>query len=154
MANLLSLCPESLALPGAPRTNRFCIPTNTINRSAPDAAQADIQDCMALAKEAGASSSEGKTAQGSDRTVAAARSVSAAGAVGGAILGTQDAARMVGAASGATAGIPARAVQTISSQRGLYELCGSVFGDRGYDPTDGNSLRPRVPATTAIVLLI
>ena len=60
----------------------------------------------------------------------------AAGAVEWAIAGHPGRGAMVGAASGATAGFPARAVQTISlPARPLRTIMDRCLRDRGYDPT-------------------
>ena len=99
MRQISCLCVLSLLLAGCAAHKPILYPNEHYQQVGADAAQADIQDCMALAKEAGASSSEGKTAQVATGTVAGGAVGSAAGAVGGAILGHPGRGAMVGAAS-------------------------------------------------------
>ena len=104
MRQMAFLCVLSLALSGCAAPKPILYPNAHYQQVGADAAQADIQDCIAMAKEAGASPDEGKTAQVATGTVGGGAVGSAAGAVGGAILGHPGRGAMVGAASGATAG--------------------------------------------------
>ena len=63
MRQMACLCVLGLVLSGCAAPKPILYPNAHYQQVGADAAQADIQDCMALAKEAGASSSEGKTAQ-------------------------------------------------------------------------------------------
>lgn len=100
-----------------------------------DAAEADIKDCLALAEQAGASATEGKTAQVAGGTVAGGAVGSAAGAVGGAIVGHPGRGAMVGAASGATAGFLRGLFKRPAPSRAFTNYVDRCLRERGYDPT-------------------
>lgn len=135
MRQISCLCVLSLLLAGCAAHKPILYPNEHYQQVGTDAAQADIQDCMALAKEAGASSSEGKTAQVATGTVAGGAVGSAAGAVGGAILGHPGRGAMVGAASGATAGFLRGLFKRSPPSAAFTNYVDRCLRDRGYDPT-------------------
>ena len=135
MRHMFCLCVLSLLLSGCAGPKPILYPNPRYQEVGADAAQADIQDCMALAKEAGASSSEGKTAQAATGTVAGGAVGSAAGAVGGAILGHPGRGAMVGAASGATAGFLRGLFKRSPPSAAFTNYVDRCLRDRGYDPT-------------------
>ena len=69
-----------------------------------EVADRDIDECREMAKDAGATASQGKSGQVAGSTTAGGAIGSAAGTVGGAVVGHPGRGAMVGAASGATAG--------------------------------------------------
>lgn len=135
MRQISCLCVLSLLLAGCAAHKPILYPNEHYQQVGADAAQADIQDCMALAKEAGASSSEGKTAQVATGTVAGGAVGSAAGAVGGAILGHPGRGAMVGAASGATAAFLRGLFKRSPPSAAFTNYVDRCLRDRGYDPT-------------------
>ena len=135
MRQISCLCAMSLLLAGCAAHKPILYPNEHYQQVGADAAQADIQDCMALAKDAGASSSEGKTAQAATGTVAGGAVGSAAGAVGGAILGHPGRGAMVGAASGATAGFLRGLFKRSPPSAAFTNYVDRCLRDRGYDPT-------------------
>ncbi|ULA58618.1 MAG: Gly-zipperOmpA domain-containing protein [Nitrospira sp.] len=135
MRQMACLCVLSLVLFGCAAPKPILYPNAHYQQVGADAAQADIQDCMALAKEAGASSSDGKTAQVATGTVGGGAIGSAAGAVGGAILGHPGRGAMVGAASGATAGFLRGLFKRSSPSAAFTNYVDRCLRDRGYDPT-------------------
>lgn len=76
-----------LTLTGCAGPRPILYPNDHYRQVGPDAAEADIKDCMELAKEAGASPSQGKSAQVATGTVGGGAVGSAAGAVGERFLG-------------------------------------------------------------------
>ena len=69
-----------------------------------DVADRDIDECREMAKDAGATASQGKGGQVAGSTAAGGAIGSASGAVGGAVVGHPGRGAMVGAAAGATGG--------------------------------------------------
>jgi len=100
-----------------------------------ETAESDIKTCIAQAEEAGASPSQGKTAQTATGTVAGGAVGSAAGAVGGAILGHPGRGAMVGAASGATAGFLRGLFRRSPPSGAFTNYVDRCLRERGYDPT-------------------
>ncbi len=135
MRQMACLCVLSLALSGCAAAKPILYPNAHYQQVGADAAQADIQDCIAMAKEAGASPDEGKTAQVATGTVGGGAVGSAAGAVGGAILGHPGRGAMVGAASGATAGFLRGLFKRSPPSAAFTNYVDRCLRDRGYDPT-------------------
>jgi len=135
MRHYACLAVLSLLLAGCAAHKPILYPNEHYQQVGPDAAQADIKDCMALAEEAGATQKEGKTAQVATGTVAGGAVGSAAGAVGGAILGRPGRGAMVGAASGATAGFLRGLFTRTPPSAAFTNYVDRCLRDRGYDPT-------------------
>ena len=94
----------------------------------------DIDECREMAKDAGATPSQGKSGQVAGSTTAGGAIGSAAGAVGGAVVGHPGRGAMVGAASGATAGFLRglfRRSPPINAYKQFVQRC---LKERGYDP--------------------
>ena len=98
MKGNIVLCAVALILAGCSAHRPILYPNEHYRQAGEETAESDIKDCMALAEDAGASPSQGKTAQTATGTVAGGAVGSAAGAVGGAILGHPGRGAMVGAA--------------------------------------------------------
>lgn len=99
-----------------------------------DVAERDIEECREMAREAGATPSQGKTEQVAGSTAAGGAIGSAAGAVGGAVVGHPGRGAMVGAASGATAGFLRglfRRSPPSNTHKRFVQRC---LKERGYDP--------------------
>jgi len=99
-----------------------------------DVAERDIEECSAMAKDAGATSSQGKTGQLVGSTAAGGAIGSAGGAVGGAVIGHPGRGAMVGAASGATAGFLRGLFRRSPPSNAYKQFVNRCLNDRGYDP--------------------
>ena len=99
-----------------------------------EVANRDIEECLEMAKNAGATPSQGKSGHVAGSTVVGGAIGSAAGAVGGAVVGHAGRGAMVGAASGATAGFLRglfRRPPPSSAHKQFVQRC---LNERGYDP--------------------
>jgi hypothetical protein len=98
------------------------------------AAEQDIEECKDMAKDAGATPSQGKTGQVAGGTVAGGAVGSAAGAVGGAVVGHPGRGSMVGAASGATAGLLRSLFRKSPPSNAYKQFVQRCLTERGYEP--------------------
>lgn len=98
------------------------------------AAEQDIEDCSAMAKDAGATPSRGKSGQVAGSTTAGGAIGSAAGAVGGAVVGHPGHGAMVGAASGATGGFLRGLFRKSSPSQAFKQFVNRCLQERGYEP--------------------
>ncbi len=135
MKQRMLICAVTLLLAGCAGPKPILYPNDHYRQVGADAAESDIKDCMTLAEHAGASPSEGKTAQVATGTVAGGAIGSAAGAVGGAILGHPGRGAMVGAASGATAGFLRGLFKRSPPSGAFTNYVDRCLRERGYDPT-------------------
>lgn len=97
-------------------------------------ADRDIEDCRQMAKDAGATPSQGKTGQVAGNTTGGGAVGSAAGAVGGAVVGRPGRGAMVGAASGATAGFLRGLFRRSPPSNAYKQFVQRCLQERGYDP--------------------
>ena len=97
-------------------------------------AEQDIADCFAMAKEAGATPSQGKGGQVAGSTAAGGAIGSAAGAVGGAVVGHPGRGAMVGAASGATGGLLRGLFRKSPPSQAFKQFVNRCLQERGYEP--------------------
>ena len=97
-------------------------------------AEQDIADCSAMAKEAGATPSQGKGGQVAGSTAAGGAIGSAAGAVGGAVVGHPGRGAMVGAASGATGGLLRGLFRKSPPSQAFKQFVNRCLQERGYEP--------------------
>jgi hypothetical protein len=135
MKGNLVLCIVSLVLAGCSTHKPILYPNDHYRQVGAETAESDIKECMDLAKEAGASPSQGKTAQTATGTVTGGAVGSAAGAVGGAIFGRPGSGAMVGAASGATAGFLRGLFRRSPPSGAFTNFVNRCLRERGYDPT-------------------
>ena len=98
------------------------------------AAEQDIEDCSAMAKDAGASPSQGKSGQAAGSMAAGGAIGSAAGAVGGAVAGHPGRGAMVGAASGATGGLLRGLFRKAPPSQAFKQFVIRCLQERGYEP--------------------
>ena len=98
------------------------------------AAEQDIADCSAMAKEAGATPSQGKGGQVAGSTAAGGAIGSAAGAVGGAVVGHPGRGAMVGAAGGATGGLLRGLFRKSPPSQAFKQFVNRCLQERGYEP--------------------
>ena len=94
----------------------------------------DIDECREMAKDAGATASQGKSVQVAGSTTAGGAIGSAAGAVGGAVVGHPGRGAMVGAASGATAGFLRGLFRRSPPSNAYKQFVQRCLKERGYDP--------------------
>ena len=99
-----------------------------------DAADRDIDDCQEMAKNAGATPSQGKTGQVAGNTAAGGAIGSAAGAVGGAVVGHPGRGAMIGAAGGATGGFLRGLFRRSPPSSAYKQFVNRCLKERGYDP--------------------
>lgn len=99
-----------------------------------DVADLDIEECGDLAKEAGATPSQGKGGQVAGSTAAGGAVGSASGAVGGAVVGHAGRGAMIGAASGATAGFLRGVFRRSAPSNAYKQFVQRCLRERGYDP--------------------
>ena len=99
-----------------------------------DVADHDIEECNAMAKDAGATPSQGKTGQVAGSTAAGGAIGSAAGAVGGAVVGRPGRGAMVGAASGATGGLLRGLFRKSPPSQAYKQFVNRCLKERGYEP--------------------
>jgi Glycine-zipper domain len=99
-----------------------------------EVAERDIEECSAMAKDAGATPSQGKTGQVAGSTAGGGAIGSASGAVGGAVVGHAGRGAMVGAAGGATAGFLRGLFRRSPPSNAYKQFVNRCLKDRGYDP--------------------
>ncbi len=99
-----------------------------------DVAERDIEECSTMAKDAGATPSQGKTGQVVGSTAGGGAIGSASGAVGGAVVGHPGRGAMVGAAAGATAGFLRGLFRRSPPSNAYKQFVNQCLKDRGYDP--------------------
>jgi uncharacterized protein YcfJ len=99
-----------------------------------ESADRDIEECNQMAKDAGATPSQGKTGQVAGNTAAGGAVGSAAGAVGGAVVGHPGRGAMVGAASGATGGFLRGLFRRSQPSNAYKQFVQRCLKERGYDP--------------------
>jgi hypothetical protein len=99
-----------------------------------EASERDIAECSELAKDAGASPSQGKAGQVAGTTAAGGAIGSAAGAVGGAVVGHPGRGAAVGAASGATGGFLRGLFRKSPPSHAYKQFVNRCLKERGYDP--------------------
>lgn len=99
-----------------------------------EAADRDIDECREMAKEAGATASQGKGGQVAGSTTAGGAIGSASGAVGGAVVGHPGRGAMVGAAAGATGGFLRGLFRRSPPSNAYKQFVQRCLKERGYDP--------------------
>ena len=99
-----------------------------------EVADRDINDCHAMAHDAGATASQGKGGQVAGGTAAGGAIGSASGAVGGAVVGHPGRGAMVGAAVGATGGFLRGLFRRSPPSNAYKQFVLRCLKERGYDP--------------------
>ncbi len=121
-----------LAACGTPKPILY--PNAHYQQAGPAEAQDDIEQCSQMAQEAGANPARGKTGQMAGGTVAGGAIGSAAGAVGGAIVGRPGRGAMIGAASGATGGFLRSLFRRSPPSDAYKQFVNRCLRERGYEP--------------------
>jgi hypothetical protein len=125
---LLALCLASCA------PKPILYPNDHYKDVGQEVAEHDIAECSQMAKDAGATPSQGKTGQVAGNTAGGGAVGSAAGAVGGAVVGHPGRGAMVGAASGATAGFLRGLFRRSPPSQAYKQFVQRCLHERGYDP--------------------
>ncbi len=130
----LFLFPFLLLVQGCAAPRPILYPNAHLKQVGESAAVQDIEDCSAMAKEAGATPSQGKGGQVAGSTAAGGAIGSAAGAVGGAVVGHPGRGAMVGAASGATGGLLRGLFRKSPPSQAFKQFVNRCLQERGYEP--------------------
>lgn len=130
----LLLFPCLLLVQGCAAPKPILYPNAHLRQVGPSAAEQDIEDCAAMAKEAGATSSQGKGGQVAGSATAGGAIGSAAGAVGGAVVGHPGRGAMFGAASGATGGFLRGLFRKSPPSQAFKQFVNRCLQERGYEP--------------------
>jgi hypothetical protein len=109
-------------------------PNDHLQQVGKEVADRDIDECRGMAKDAGATASQGKSGQVAGSTAAGGAIGSAAGAVGGAVVGHPGRGAMVGAASGATVGFLRGLFRRSPPSNAYKQFVRRCLKERGYDP--------------------
>lgn len=123
-----------MALVGCSSPKPILYPNGHYRQVGPEAAERDIEECKELAKEAGATPSQGKAGQVAGSMVAGAGIGAASGAVGGAVVGAAGRGSAIGAAGGATAGLLRGLFRRSTPSQAYIGFVNRCLKDRGYDP--------------------
>ena len=123
-----------LLVAGCAAPKPILYPNAHLQQVGKEVADRDIDECREMAKEAGATPSQGKTGQVAGSTAAGGAIGSAAGAVGGAVVGHPGRGAMVGAASGATAGFLRGLFHRSPPSNANKQFVQRCLKERGYDP--------------------
>jgi hypothetical protein len=135
MHRLIWLVTFACLLAGCAARKPILYPNDHYRSVGAEVAERDIEDCQELAKDAGATPSQGKTSQVAGSTAVGGAAGSAAGAVGGAVVGRPGRGAMVGAASGATAGFLRGLFRRSPPSQAYVNYVNRCLKDRGYDVT-------------------
>lgn len=122
----------SLSACSAPRPILY--PNAHFQQAGETGVEQDIEACSRMAKEAGAKPAQGKTGQVAGGVVGGGAIGSAAGAVGGAVVGHPGRGAMVGAASGATGGLLRGLFRKSPPSEAHKQFVNRCLKERGYDP--------------------
>lgn len=131
---LLLPIPVLLLMSGCAAPKPILYPNAHLKQVGESAAAQDIEDCSAMAKEAGATPSQGKGGQVAGSTAAGGVIGSAAGAVGGAVVGHPGRGAMVGAAGGATGGLLRGLFRKSPPSQAFKQFVNRCLQERGYEP--------------------
>lgn len=123
-----------LLMSGCAAPKPILYPNAHLKQVGESAAAQDIEDCSAMAKEAGATPSQGKGGQVAGSTAAGGAIGSAAGAVGGAVVGHPGRGAMVGAAGGATGGLLRGLFRKSPPSQAFKQFVNRCLQERGYEP--------------------
>ncbi len=123
-----------LLVAGCAASKPILYPNAHLQEVGKEVADRDIDECREMAKDAGATASQGKSGQVAGSTAVGGAIGSAAGAVGGAVVGHPGRGAMVGAASGATAGFLRGLFRRSVPSHAYKQFVQRCLQERGYDP--------------------
>ena len=134
MARLSGFLIVVLLVAGCAASKPILYPNAYLQQVGEGVADRDIDECREMAKDAGATASQGKSGQVAGSTAAGGAIGSAAGAVGGAVVGHPGRGAMVGAASGATVGFLRGLFRRAPPSNVYKQFVQRCLKERGYDP--------------------
>jgi uncharacterized protein YcfJ len=123
-----------LLIAGCAAPKPILYPNAHLQQVGEEVADRDIDECREMAKDAGATASQGKSGQVAGNTAAGGAIGSASGAVGGAVFGHPGRGAMVGAASGATVGFLRGLFRRSPPSSAYKQFVQRCLKERGYDP--------------------
>ena len=123
-----------LLVTGCAASKPILYPNAHLQEVGKEVVERDIDECREMAKDAGATASQGKSGQVAGSTAVGGVIGSAAGAVGGAVVGHPGRGAMVGAASGATAGFLRGLFRRSPPSNAYKQFVQRCLKERGYDP--------------------
>ena len=135
MKRLVVVLAMSIMATGCSASRPILYPTHHYQQVGADGAESDIKECRELAESAGASATQGRTAQVGTSTVVGGAIGAAAGAVGGAVIGNPRRGAKVGAASGGTAGFLRGLFRKSRPSAAYTRVVDRCLRERGYEPT-------------------
>ncbi len=130
----LSLAAAVLVLSGCASPQPVLYPNRHLSTVGQAAADRDIERCVAMAENHGASSKDGAAGDVAGGTAVGGGVGAAVGAVGGAIVGSAGRGAAVGAATGATAGLIRGLFKTRKPSPVHKKFVNKCLRDRGYEP--------------------
>lgn len=134
MARSRSFLIIMLLVAGCAAPKPILYPNAHLQQVGEEVADRDIDECREMAKDAGATASQGKSGQVAGNTAVGGAIGSAAGAVGGAVVGHPGRGAMVGAASGAITGFLRGLFRRSPSSNSYKQFVQRCLKERGYDP--------------------
>ena len=123
-----------LLVAGCAAPKPILYPNAHLQQVGEEGADRDIEECREMAKEAGATASQGKSGQVAGSTAVGGAIGSASGAVGGAVVGRPGVGAMVGAAGGATGGFLRGLFRRSPPSNAYRQFVQRCLKERGYDP--------------------
>ncbi len=138
MLKFILILAIAMSMAGCSATRPVLYPNEHLKAVGPDAAERDIDDCMALAKSAGANSGSGAAGHVATTTAVGAALGAATGAVGGAIVGSAGTGAAIGAASGGTAGLLGGIFSRPQHSPAFENFVNRCLQDRGYQSMGWN----------------
>jgi hypothetical protein len=138
MLKIILILVIAVAMAGCSATRPVLYPNEHFKAVGPDVAQRDIDDCMALAKSAGANSGSGTAGHVATTTAVGAALGAATGAVGGAIVGSAGTGAAIGAASGGTAGLLGGIFSRPQHSPAFENFVNRCLQERGYQSMGWN----------------
>ena len=134
MFRLISPLVAGMFIAGCMAPKPILYPNAHLQQVGEETADHDIDECSDLAKDAGATPSQGKAGQVAGNTAGGGALGSAGGAVGGAIRGHPGQGAMIGAASGATIGFLRGLFRKSPPSAAYKQFVQRCLKERGYDP--------------------
>lgn len=122
-----------LLVTGCATSKPILYPNAHLQEVGKEVAEREVDECRDMAKDAGATASQGKSGQVAGSTAVGGAIGSAAGAVGGAVVGHAGRGAMIGAASGATAGFLRGLFRRSPPSSAYKQFVLRCLKERGYD---------------------
>ncbi len=134
MRRSIPFCMMLLLLSACSAPKPILYPNVHYQQVGPAMAEGDIAQCAAMARDAGATSGRGMPGKVAGGRVGGGAVGSAAGGVGGVIVGRPGRGAMIGAASGATGGFLRSLFRKSPPSDAYKQFVTRCLRERGYDP--------------------